>query len=168
MIGQPECSWSLYDKWTPLSQIHIIRYFGFMYVRYIYPYFSGLLYWQGGDHRVSPVSVKLPEEYIQAQIKENIKAPRRWPLCGEFTGDFPVHMASDAENVSNWWRHHDLEYAVHDEITTSTCFPRPLCKVSTVQCPAWRTNDIQIWRFFIVHQNKLLNIQSSGLWHKMP
>ena len=24
---------------------------------------------------------------VQAQIKENIKAPRRWPLCGEFTGD---------------------------------------------------------------------------------
>ena len=23
----------------------------------------------------------------QAQIKENIKAPRHWPLCGEFTGD---------------------------------------------------------------------------------
>ena len=21
------------------------------------------------------------------QIKENIKAPRHWPLCGEFTGD---------------------------------------------------------------------------------
>ena len=24
---------------------------------------------------------------IQTQIKENTKAPRRWPLCGEFTGD---------------------------------------------------------------------------------
>ena len=24
---------------------------------------------------------------IQAQVKENIKAPRHWPLCGEFTGD---------------------------------------------------------------------------------
>ena len=23
----------------------------------------------------------------QAQIKENIKAPRHWPLCGKFTGD---------------------------------------------------------------------------------
>ena len=26
--------------------------------------------------------------FIQAQIKENIKAPRYWPLCGEFTGDW--------------------------------------------------------------------------------
>ena len=24
---------------------------------------------------------------VQAQIKENTKAPRHWPLCGEFTGD---------------------------------------------------------------------------------
>ena len=24
---------------------------------------------------------------IWAQIKENIEAPRHWPLCGEFTGD---------------------------------------------------------------------------------
>ena len=45
---------------------------------------------------------------IQAQIKENIKAPRLWPLCGEFTGtgEFPAQMASNAENVSIWWRHH--------------------------------------------------------------
>ena len=25
--------------------------------------------------------------FIQAQIKENIKAPRHWPLYGELTGD---------------------------------------------------------------------------------
>ena len=44
---------------------------------------------------------------IQAHIKENIKAPGHWPLCGEFTvtGEFPAQMASNAENVSIWWRH---------------------------------------------------------------
>ena len=38
----------------------------------------------------------------QAQIKENIRAPRHWPLWGEFigTGDFPTQRASNAENVS--------------------------------------------------------------------
>ena len=25
--------------------------------------------------------------FIQAQVKENTKAPRHWPLCGEFPGD---------------------------------------------------------------------------------
>ena len=45
---------------------------------------------------------------MRAQIKENIKAPRHWPLCVEFTGDrwIPAQMASNAENVSIWWRHH--------------------------------------------------------------
>ena len=35
----------------------------------------------------------------ETQIKENFKAPRHWPLCGEFTGDrwIPPHeMASNA------------------------------------------------------------------------
>ena len=49
------------------------------------------------------------QPFIQTQIKENIKAPRHWPLCGEFTGtgDFPAQRASYAENVSIWWRHHE-------------------------------------------------------------
>ena len=36
--------------------------------------------------------------FIQAQVKENIKAPRHWPLCKEFTGtgEFPAQMASNA------------------------------------------------------------------------
>ena len=40
--------------------------------------------------------------------QRNIKAPRHLPLCGEFTGtgEFPAQMASYAENVSIWWRHH--------------------------------------------------------------
>ena len=29
----------------------------------------------------------LLKPFIQAQIEENIKAPRHWPLCGEFTDD---------------------------------------------------------------------------------
>ena len=35
----------------------------------------------------SPASRLFTQPFIQAQIKENIKAPRHWPLCGEFTGD---------------------------------------------------------------------------------
>ena len=38
--------------------------------------------------------------FIQTQIKENIKAPRHWHLCGEFTGtgEFPAQRASYTEN----------------------------------------------------------------------
>ena len=36
---------------------------------------------------------------IRAQIKENTKAPRNWPFCGNSpgTGEFPARMASNAE-----------------------------------------------------------------------
>ena len=42
---------------------------------------------------------------FKAQIKENSKALRHWPLSGEFTGDFPAQRSSNAENVSIRWRH---------------------------------------------------------------
>ena len=50
------------------------------------------------------------QPFIQTQIKENIKAPHYWPLRGEFTGtgEVPAQRASYMENVSIWWRHHDI------------------------------------------------------------
>ena len=56
----------------------------------------------------SPALRLFAPQFIQTLIKENIKVPRHWPLCGEFTGtgEFPAQMASNAENVSIWWRHH--------------------------------------------------------------
>ena len=45
--------------------------------------------------------------FIQAQIKENIKALRCWPAGNSpVTGEFPAQRASYAENASIWWRHH--------------------------------------------------------------
>ena len=54
----------------------------------------------------SPMST---QPFVQAQIKENLKAPRHWPFFGNspVTGEFPAQMASNAENVSIWWRQHD-------------------------------------------------------------
>ena len=55
------------------------------------------------------------------QIKENIKAPRHWPLCGEFTGtgEFPAQRASYAEYVSIWWRHHGITRVLSDKLLIS-------------------------------------------------
>ena len=53
---------------------------------------------------------RLLNRLFKAQIKENIKAPRHW-LCevnSPVTGEFPTQMASNAEYVSIWWRHHAL------------------------------------------------------------
>ena len=47
----------------------------------------------------SPTSRLFTQVFIQTQIKENIKAPRHWPLAS-------AQRASNAENVSTWWRHH--------------------------------------------------------------
>ena len=59
-------------------------------------------------HLKSPASPLFTQPFIRAHIKENIKAPRHWPLCGEFTGDrwIPAQLASNTENVSIWWSHH--------------------------------------------------------------
>ena len=56
-----------------------------------------------------PASWLFTQPFIQAQVKESIKAPRHWPWClgnSPVTGEFPEHMASNAENVSFWSRPH--------------------------------------------------------------
>ena len=65
---------------------------------------------------LAPLGILLQPPLIQTQIKENIKAPRHWPLCGEFTGtgEFPAQRAHYAENVSIWWRHHDISKRGHN------------------------------------------------------
>ena len=55
----------------------------------------------------STASRLFTQPFSQTHIKETIKAPLYWPLCGEFTGtgEFPSQRASYAESVSIWWRH---------------------------------------------------------------
>ena len=51
------------------------------------------------------------QPFVQAQIKESIKAPVTG-LCEGYspvTGEFSAQMASNAENISIWWRHHDSD-----------------------------------------------------------
>ena len=46
-------------------------------------------------HLKSPASRLFSQPFIQGSL---------WPV----TGEFPSQMTSNAENVSIWWRHHDL------------------------------------------------------------
>ena len=63
---------------------------------------------------MSAMGLKSPasREFVQpfVQIREDINAPRHLPLWGESTGDrrIPLTRASNMENFSIWWRHHDL------------------------------------------------------------
>ena len=60
--------------------------------------------------QITSLTVVYSTVYSDAD-KENVKAPRHWPLCWEFTGtgEFPAQRASYTENVSTWWRHHDQQ-----------------------------------------------------------
>ena len=55
------------------------------------------------------------QPFVREYIKENIKAPRHWPLQGEFTGYrwIPSQRASNAENASIWWPHHVCDKFEH-------------------------------------------------------
>ena len=79
-----------------------------------------LLWWlpntsQWGHNEGDDVSNHQPRHcllnlFIQAQIKENIKL-RVTGLCAgnsPVTGEFSAQMASNAKNVSIWWRHLDV------------------------------------------------------------
>ena len=84
----------------------------------------------------SSASRLLTQTFIQAQIKENIKAPRHWPLCGEFTVDrwIPRTNAINAEIVSIRWRHDghlptpSSPIWYHSEYSTSLLYKTPRSK----------------------------------------
>ena len=78
-----------------------------------------------------------------------MKAPRHWPLCGEFTG-FPAQMTNNAENVSIWWRHHvivaTLCYCYHK---MSGCYITLLlfCYCAIIMrttCMGWSQNEYYV------------------------
>ena len=68
---------------------------------------------QGGHNGRDGISNHQPPDCLlnrvfKAQIKENIKAPRPGLCEGNslVIGEFLAQMASNAENVSIWWRYH--------------------------------------------------------------
>ena len=66
-------------------------------------------------YRITSLTTVYSTVYSDAD-KRNTKAPRHWPLCENSlgTGEFHAQMASNAENVSIWWRHHDyLLWAIY-------------------------------------------------------
>ena len=61
-------------------------------------------YW-AGESQITNLMNVYSTLYSDAD-QRNIKVPRHWPLCGDFTGEFPTRRDNNAENVSIWWRHH--------------------------------------------------------------
>ena len=67
------------------------------------------LQWSHNEHDgVSPSSWLFIQPFIQAQVKEKKLKLRVTGLCegnSPVTGEFPAQRASNAENISIWWRH---------------------------------------------------------------
>ena len=67
---------------------------------------------------VSPPSRLFTQPFIQAQNNENTKAIRVTGLCAgnsPVNGEFPAQMASNAENISIWWRHYVATHHIPTE-----------------------------------------------------
>ena len=56
---------------------------------------------QWPSYFITPASRLLTQLFIQAQIKEYIKAPRHWPLWEEFTGEF---LARKCSHLMTQWQ----------------------------------------------------------------
>ena len=82
------------------------------------------LMWRQCDHYIDVIMSTIASQITSLTVvysifysgadQRNIKAPRHWPFCGEFTGtgEFPAQRASNAKNVSIWWRHHDVTHTM--------------------------------------------------------
>ena len=57
----------------------------------------------------SPASRLFTQAFVQVQIKEasKLRVTGLYEGNSPVTGEFPLQRASNAENVSIWWRHHD-------------------------------------------------------------
>ena len=55
---------------------------------------------------------------FRRRSKESIKAQHHWLCAGNspVPGEFPAQMASNAENVSIWWRHHSIVQLGHHSV----------------------------------------------------
>ena len=75
-----------------------------------------------------PRTLHTPITATPAQIRENIKSPRHWPLWGKppVTTWFPTQRSSIAENVSIWWRHHDI-FVIYQRCSNKSNLVNPSC-----------------------------------------
>ena len=80
-------------------------------------------YWARWRHK-SPASPLFTQPFIRCRSKKASKLSVTGLCVGNSpgTGEFPAQMASNAENVSIWWRHHDIR-ATHSYITRVKVHP---------------------------------------------
>ena len=60
--------------------------------------------------QITSLTIVYSTVYSDADQRKH-QTPRHWLCEGNSpgTGEFPAQMASNAENVSIWWRHHEYK-----------------------------------------------------------
>ena len=109
--GVEQATCHFLNQWWPSSLPHICIH---------HQYTTKSIHWRHNEHNgVSNhrrLDCFLNQPFVQVQIKENIKAPRHWPLWEEFGGDrWPVnsphkgpvtHKMFPFDDVIMWWLFH--------------------------------------------------------------
>ena len=93
----------------------------------------------------SPASRVFAWPFVQAQIRQNTKSPRHWPLWGESTSDrcIPPKRANNTENVSIWWCHHgDQKWFADERRSIMSEWSTP----TVLQVNTWTIADQDLWR----------------------
>ena len=75
--------------------------------------------------QITCLTICLLNRLFKAQIKEKKKKLRVIGLCAgksPVTGEFPAQRASNAENASNWWRHHERQAMSNNRADTVCCW----------------------------------------------
>ena len=71
-------------------------------------------------------------------------------LCAgnSMTGEFPVQMASNTENISNWWHHHVINYfkliLVIDGLVSLMKFPSYECISLNLTGEKWKSVQVMV------------------------
>ena len=78
------------------------------------------------------------QPFIPAQIKENIKAPRHWPLCGKFTGHRRV-LDTTGRSLCELQLQHWNKYMEESCRFQRAMLTMKTTKIHTLQC-YWRLN----------------------------
>ena len=118
---------------------------------------------------------------MSSQIKENIKAPRHWPLCGEFIGDRWIPCTNGQQrgkcfhlmtSSCQWRSRHDPNGIWHtcntciltkNEIVGWNCPPIPLFQITY-----WVPVALYNFRYAAHVSHKIIDINCDQIIKKKP
>ena len=106
------------------------------------PEFLSALLWRHNEH--DSVSNHQPHDCLLNRLfrrrSKKTSKPRVTGLCvgnSPGTGEFPAQMASNAENVSIWWRHHGPNEAWYEDDLMGHGAMEPQCLNKATNTRVW-------------------------------